>query len=166
MNIRSITTLDRDWAAELVAEHFGTPEIISRGVRHDTRLLPGLIVEVETEKIGLVHYHILETRCEVVALIVTRPRQGYGRCLLEELASFARAKGCHCLWLITTNDNRFAQRFYENLGWRRVAVHRGAVAAARLLKPEISLCAADGTPIEDEIEYEHELPVSDHPPHA
>ncbi len=49
MNIRAVTTLDRDWAADLVAQHFGTPEIISRGVRHDTRLLPGVIVEHEIE---------------------------------------------------------------------------------------------------------------------
>jgi hypothetical protein len=56
--------------------------------------------------------------------------------------------------LVTTNDNRLAQQFYDALGWQQIAIHRGAVSAARRLKPEIPKCAKDGTPIEDEIEYE------------
>jgi ribosomal protein S18 acetylase RimI-like enzyme len=32
------------------------------------------------------------------------------------------------LWLVTTNDNLHAQRFYSRLGLRLVAVHAGAIA--------------------------------------
>ena len=154
MNIRPITESDRDWAAALVARHFGTPEIISRGVRHDTRRLPGLVLEQASERLGLLHYNVLDERCEVVTLIATRERQGIGKQLLSELDAVARSLGCRCLWLVTTNDNRASRRFYEALGWRRVAIHRGAVTAARRLKSEIPERADDGTPIEDEIEYE------------
>lgn len=157
MTIRPITESDRDWAAALVARHFGTPEIISRGVRHDTLSLPGLLAEDGGERLGLVHYCIQGARCEVVTLIVLRPRQGLGRRMLEELGSLVRACGCCRLWLVTTNENRSARQFYEALGWRLVAVHRGAVTAARRLKPEIPERADDGTPIEDEIEYECRL---------
>ncbi len=161
MTIRPVTESDRDWAAALVAHYFGTPEIISRGVRHDTRSLPGLLAEDKGKQMGLVHHRIQGARCEVVTLIVLRPRQGLGRRLLEALGSLARASGCRCLWLVTTNENRPAQRFYEALGWRRVAVHRGAVTAARRLKPEIPERADDGTPIEDEIEYEFRLDTAE-----
>jgi len=34
------------------------------------------------------------------------------------------------------------------------AVHRGAIAESRRLKPEISYCGVGGRPIEDEIEFE------------
>lgn len=154
MNIRTITESDRSWAADVVAQHFCTPEIISRGVRHDTRSLPGLVVEDAKARLGLVHYCIVGTRCEVVAIVVLQPRQGLGRRLMEALGSVARAHGCACLWLVTTNDNRAAQAFYAALGWRLVAVHRRAVAVARRQKSEIPERAADGTRIEDELEYE------------
>lgn len=58
------------------------------------------------------------------------------------------------LWLFTTNDDDRAQRFYEKCGLRRVRIHPGAVARARLLEPEIPETNADGAPIRDELEYE------------
>ena len=154
MNVRVLRESERDWAASLVAQYFGTPEIISRGVRHDTRELPGLVCQARGQRLGLLQYHIVGERCEVVTLVALRPRQGVGRRMLKELASVARVHGCRCLWLVTTNDNRVAQQFYEALGWRLMAVHPGAVAAARRLKPQIPKRSADGTAIEDELEYE------------
>ena len=67
------------------------------------------------------------------------------------------AAGCRRLWLITTNDNLAALRFYQRRGFELVAVHRRAVAAARRLKPEIPLVGAHGIPIRDEIELEMAL---------
>lgn len=157
MKTRAIAESDREWVTTVVAQHFGTPEIISRGVRHDTRSLPGLVFERDGEKLGLLCYNIVGARCEVVALIALRQRQGIGRRLMSEMTSVAHARGCMCLWLVTTNNNRSARQFFEALGWRRVAVHRGAVTAARCLKPEIPMHDGDGTPIEDEIEYEYPL---------
>ena len=68
--------------------------------------------------------------------------------------SLAHAASCQRLWLVTTNANQAALAFYTAVGWRQVAVHGDAVRAARRLKPEIPACGADGTPIEDEIEFE------------
>lgn len=116
MKIRAITESDWDWAAAVVTQHFGTPEVISRGVRHDTRSLPGLVAEGDGERLGLAHYSIVGARCEVVTLVALRPRQGWGRQMLDELGILARTRGCRSLWLVTTNDNRSAQRFYEALG--------------------------------------------------
>jgi hypothetical protein len=62
--------------------------------------------------------------------------------------------GCTRLWLITTNDNLHALRFYQKRGFMLVAVHRNAVEQSRKLKPEIPLYGKDGIPIRDEIELE------------
>ena len=56
------------------------------------------------------------------------------------------------LWLITTNDNTRALRFYQRRGFQMTQVYWHAVAEARKIKPEISLVSDDGIPIEHEIE--------------
>jgi ribosomal protein S18 acetylase RimI-like enzyme len=63
------------------------------------------------------------------------------------------------MWLIMTNDNEPAIRFYQRRGMRIVAIHRGAIAESRKLKPEISFVGVGGRPIEDEVEFE--LPLMD-----
>jgi len=75
------------------------------------------------------------------------------------VARVARARGCRRLWLVTTQDNRSALAFYRSVGWRQVAVHRGAVREARRLKPEIPERGEGGVPIEDEVELELEIRV-------
>ncbi|MFD0788518.1 GNAT family N-acetyltransferase, partial [Micromonospora azadirachtae] len=66
-------------------------------------------------------------------------------------ASTARAAGLPRLWLITTNDNLRALRFYQRRGLRLVGVDPGAVDRARRLKPEIPLLGEDGIPLHDEL---------------
>ncbi len=61
---------------------------------------------------------------------------------------------CRRLWLITPNDNIFAQKFYEKRGYSVAAVHKDAIRLSRKLKPGIPLIGFGGTPIEDEIGYE------------
>ena len=72
----------------------------------------------------------------------------------KAVTQVAREAGCKRLWLITTNDNLHALRFYQKRGFRLVAVHRSAVDAARQLKPRISLIGNDQIPLPDEIELE------------
>ncbi len=93
----------------------------------------------------------------MVVLISVCRHHGVGRLLLSVVESVARSLGCGRLWLITTNDNGVAISFYRAVGWRLVTVHRGAVRESRRLKPEIPERATDGTPIEDEIEFERLL---------
>jgi hypothetical protein len=52
------------------------------------------------------------------------------------------------LWVITTNDNTDALRFYQRRGFCLVKVHRGAVDRSRAsLKPEIPVVGAYGIPL-------------------
>jgi len=62
---------------------------------------------------------------------------------------------CPRLWLVTTNDNVDALRFYQRRGFCLVCVHRGAVDHSRAhLKPEIPLAGNNRIPLRDELELE------------
>jgi len=65
--------------------------------------------------------------------------------------------GCRRVWLITSNDNLDALRFYQRRGLRLVAVHRGAIDEARRVKPSIPATGEYGIPVRDEIELELQL---------
>jgi ribosomal protein S18 acetylase RimI-like enzyme len=95
---------------------------------------------------------------EVVTLHAAISGRGIGSALLGAARQKATALGCSRLWLVTTNDNRLAIRFYERRGFTLARVHRGAVAEARRLKPEIPKLGYGGVPIEDELEFELQLP--------
>jgi hypothetical protein len=69
----------------------------------------------------------------------------------------ARAAGSSRIWLVTTNDNLRALRFYQRRGLRIVGVDPGAVDRAREMKPSIPTVAENGIPIRDEIRLE--LPI-------
>lgn len=157
MRIRNRRANDRAWVESLVSEHGGSSRVVSRGIVHDALSLPGLVVERDGVPVGLLLYRIDRNECEIVVLIATARRKGIGHALLGEIEPIARRAGCRRLWLITTNDNRSALAFYRAVGWTQVAVHRGAIREARRLKPEIPEFGEDGTPIEDEIEFELNL---------
>lgn len=61
------------------------------------------------------------------------------------------------IWLITSNDNCHAIRFYQKRGWKMVNIHFNAIEEARLLKPQIPMFGYDGIPILHEIEFEYSL---------
>jgi ribosomal protein S18 acetylase RimI-like enzyme len=119
---------------------------------------PMLVAEEDGRLIGLLTYVVAGTDCEVLTLHVDDPRRGLGSALIVEVMRIARNAGCKRLWVITTNDNVEALRFYQRRGFRLAAVRPGAVEAGRAaLKPEIPAIGAHGIPIRDEIELEQEL---------
>ncbi|GAA1611624.1 GNAT family N-acetyltransferase [Nonomuraea maheshkhaliensis] len=131
---------------------------MSRGVAHDTTALPGVIALLDGERAGVATYRIDGRECELVTLDSVRGGAGVGTALVDAVAEAARAEGAERLWLITTNDNLRALRFYQRSGFDLVAVHRDAVAHSRALKPSIPEVGLDGIPIRHELELELPLP--------
>jgi len=154
MEIRPVGAADRPWVRGVVSEAFASPRIVSRGVLHVADDLPGFLGEEAGKPLGLLLYHMGAGECEVVVLLSLQERKSVATTLLAEVEQAARGAGCRRLWLVTTNDNRPAIAFYSRRGWRQVAIHRGAVAEARRLKPEIPEFGANGVPKEDEVEFE------------
>ena len=94
-------------------------------------------------------------QCEILTLHADEQWHGTGTALIEAAGQLARRQGCARLWVITTNDNVDALRFYQRRGFCLVTVHRGAVDRSRVsLKPEIPRLGAYGIPLRDELELE------------
>jgi ribosomal protein S18 acetylase RimI-like enzyme len=157
--LRRLGPEDRDWVIDLLHERWGSALIVSRGRVHEVDKLPGFIVEDQGAPIGLVTYRIDGEACEIVSLDSLMEGRGVGSALVRAVREAATEWGCDRLWLITTNDNTAALRFYQKLGFRLVAVHRNAIDRSRELKPEIPAVGTDGIPIRDEIELEMYLKI-------
>lgn len=95
-------------------------------------------------------YEIKDRECQIVSLDSKQENQGIGTALVNCVVQAAREKGCLRVWLITTNDNTRAMRFYQRRGFNLVALHFDAVNVSRELKPEIPLRGWDGIPIRHE----------------
>jgi GNAT superfamily N-acetyltransferase len=95
--------------------------------------------------------------CELVSIDAVEEGNGVGTALLEAACAAAAAAGCRRVHLMTTNDNLRALRFYQRRGFVLRELRPGAVAAARRLKPQISLIGDHGIPIRDEIVLERPL---------
>ncbi|CCH16688.1 GNAT family N-acetyltransferase [Micromonospora lupini] len=104
--------------------------------------------------VGALAYRVGADGLEVVSLVAATPGGGVGTALLEAATTTAGEAGLARVWLITSNDNLRALRFYQRRGLRLVGVDRGAVDRARRLKPEIPLVGEDGIPLHDELVLE------------
>ncbi len=106
---------------------------------------------------GLVTYRLEAVECEIVTIDSLIEGIGIGTALIDTVKAAAVAAKCERLWLITTNDNVKALRFYQRRGFALVAVYRNALEESRRLKPEIPLVGMHGIPLRDEIELELRL---------
>ena len=154
ITIRDVEPSDREWVRSFLKQHFHSTKVVSRQVLHHADELPGLIAVYQGQASGLLTYSLRNDEFEVVSLHAAIAGQGLGSRLLEAARERARDLGCRRLWLITTNDNEPAIGFYRRRGMHLAAVHRGAIAESRKLKPEISRFGVGGRPIDDEIEFE------------
>lgn len=139
---------------EFVAVQWGAEIVVAHGIVYRPAELDGFIATENDTRVGLITLHVQDHACEIVTFASTRPNRGIGTMLIESAITFAREQGCSRLWLITTNDNLNALGFYQKRGFQLVAIHRGAVDAARKIKPAIPLIGDNGIPLRDEIELE------------
>lgn len=157
-SIRPLTDPDRAWVRAWMRARWGSERMALRGQIVLMDELPGLAAELDGAVVGLLTYRLDGAECEIMSLDSLREGRGVGGALVDAVIELARAAGCARLTLVTTNDNLNALRFYQKRGFRLVALHPGAVDAARqTLKPEIPLLGENGIPIHDEIELEEAL---------
>jgi L-aminopeptidase/D-esterase-like protein/N-acetylglutamate synthase-like GNAT family acetyltransferase len=155
--VRPIQDKDRPWIEGFTARAWGSAVIASRGNLHRPSKLDGFVTASGGAITGLITLHVEGDACEVVTLNSIIENAGNGTALMAAAERYARERGCHRLWLLTTNDNTHALRFYQRLGMRIAAIYPGAVDEERRLKPEIPSTGRDGIPIHDEIELEKRL---------
>lgn len=151
---------DERWASAFLDEHVGGRWQARRGELHDV-LAPGLglIAEADGSRIGLLTYRVDDGgTAELSALGAGTRGEGIGTALVEALWAPLRELGVTRVWVVTTNDNTDALRFYQRRGFRLSALRPGAVdTARRALKPAIGATGAHGIPLRDEFELEREI---------
>ena len=158
MFVRPAVQADHRWRVALLMEHFGSALVVGHGVVYDAAALPGLVcIDSAGHRAGALSYRIADGQLEVVSIDAKTHQHGTGTALLEAATCVARSEGCRRAWLVTTNDNLDALRFYQRRSWRLVRIGRGAVDSARVLKPVIPKIGAYGIEIHDEIELEYAL---------
>lgn len=142
------------WIIDYLQKNWGNENIVSRGKTLDASKLKGFIARFEEENCGLITYNITGHECEIVTLDSSIEGKGIGTQLINKVKNEAIRKECTRLWLITTNDNIDALRFYQKRGFELVSVHRNAINLSRKLKPSIPFIGYHGIPVKDEIELE------------
>lgn len=157
MNSFEISTLnesDRPWVESTLREFWRSAKVVTRGKIHRADQLPGFVARQEEKRLGLVTYNIQDNECEIVTLNSLAGRMGIGSALVAAVKDTAVSSQCKRLWLITTNDNMPALRFYQKRGFSLAAIYPNALEQSRRLKPEIPLLGIDGIPLRDELELE------------
>ncbi|MGD8188709.1 GNAT family N-acetyltransferase [Brevibacillus ginsengisoli] len=154
VEIREVTEQEREWMRVFLIQHWGSTQMVySQGI-HQCDELPAYAAFMENKPVGLITYQLSAQGCEIVSLDSLAEGKGIGTALIEAVEETALSNQSNRIWLITTNDNLHALRFYQKRGYHLVSIHRNAVEAARRIKPQIPLVGNDGIPIRDEIELE------------
>jgi hypothetical protein len=132
--VRAIEPRDLTWVREELTRNWGATQIGSLGKWYDADALPGFNATARAgiDRIGLATHTPLSPQPPEPA-------------------------GCSRIHLTTTNDNLRALGFYQKRGWSIIAIHRGAMDKARIVKPNIPLIGMNGIPVHDEIELELRL---------
>jgi ribosomal protein S18 acetylase RimI-like enzyme len=153
-SIRAVGEADRAWIGPYLSRHRSSPAIATRGRLLRADELPGFVAEAVGVAVGLLTMRVEGDACEVVTLNSEREGEGIGTALLAAAIAKAREASLGRLFLVTTNDNLHAIRFYRRRGLALRAVYARSIEALRLLKPEIAQTGFHGIPIRDGIEFE------------
>ena len=156
MRVRAFEPGDVAWAEALIGSMAGRLQA-RRGELIDVLDGSGFIaVDGNDSPVGLLTYASRRDGVEIMYLEAQDKHHGVGTALVDALFRLVKDQ---TVWLVTTNDNVDALRFYQRRGFRLRTVRPGAVDDARSsVKPTIPLAGDYGIPMRDEIELER-VPV-------
>jgi N-acetylglutamate synthase-like GNAT family acetyltransferase len=142
-----------DPAIQSFLEKHKSDWVARRGELIDAVRRPNFVARDAREIVGILTYDIVGESCEVLTLHCTEQWSGIGTRLMDALVKRAHELGCRHLWVVTTNDNVDALRFYQRRGFRLTALRSGAVdESRRTVKPAIPAVGFYGIPVRDELE--------------
>ena len=162
LDIRDFEPADHDWARRLIGDHQGGDHRVARlGELLDPLAQEGIVAELDGRPIGLLTVHETDRGLEVLTLHSETQGVGAGTRLLETALRVAEASHAPRLWLVTTNDNLDAIRWYLRRGMTVAAVHAGAVERDRatVTPPIAAANPANGIALRDLVELE--IPVTE-----
>lgn len=155
--IRPLIPEDKPWVQRTLNRYWASTTQVTRGRLHHADELPGFAAFRGEEEVGLITYDIVGDECEIVTHNSMGDEGGIGSCLLAEVRTLARTRGCRRLWLVTSNDNTLAMKFYQRRDFDMIALHRDSITDNRRLKPEMPEVGMFGIRVKHEIEMEYPL---------
>lgn len=155
--IEPIFEKDHNSINVIMQKFWGSETIVVHGELFHPSHLDGFKAIDDDAIIGILHYDVRGSECEILTLASLREGQGIGTALIEAVERLAKANNCKILHLITTNDNLRALRFYQRRGFHLSAIFPNQVAQSRKLKPSIPEIGDHGIPIRDEILLQKDL---------
>jgi len=157
MDIVAIDEVYREQVDGVIKKAWAGPIIVTKGNAIDASKCPGFAAVLDGEMKGCITYHIKGDACEIMTLNSFSENQGIGSALIRAVIDAAKQAGCLRAWLITTNNNTNAIRFFQRFGFSLVAVHLNALDRSRELKPAIPKTGIDEIPLLHEFEFEVRL---------
>lgn len=154
LKIRKTNKEDIDWIKEFFTSEWGGDSIISRGKIYKPENLDSFVAEENNEKLGLITFFIENGEMEIVSFNSMKQGQGIGTMLLEKVVDLGRRNKIKRIFLITTNDNLNALKFYQKRNFCLCKIYPNSMKEVRKLKPQIPEIGENGIPLRDEIEFE------------
>jgi N-acetylglutamate synthase-like GNAT family acetyltransferase len=150
-----IRNADKEIIEKYLWEYWGSDRIVTKGRIHKPEDLSGFCAYYKKNLAGLITYRISGLELEIVTLNSLIENRGIGIVLIKRVRETALLKNLRRIWLITTNDNQKAIKYYTNRGFKRKDMY--SIADSRKLKPEIPLTGFNDIEIKYEIEFEYKL---------
>ena len=159
-----VKTEKENEALSEIIKGWGYDFFVSRGKVHKALDLDGILAYDNKKIIGLGLYYIKNNECEIVLMETFDQNKGIGTKIINKIINIAKQNKCNRIWLITTNDNINAIKFYQKRGFCIVNIHINAIVESRKIinaivesrkiTPNIPLIGDFGIPVRDEIEFE------------
>ena len=146
----------KETVIQLLSDNWGSDFMVTKGQIHHYKDLDGYVAIENNEIVGVLTFRIFDEEVEIISLDSFKKNTGVGTALLQKVTEFVKQNSIKRLWLITTNDNLNALRFYQKRNWSITALHKDAVTKARKIKPTISITGYYDIPLRHEIELEYE----------
>ncbi|MFO1259104.1 MAG: GNAT family N-acetyltransferase [Gammaproteobacteria bacterium] len=157
IKIRSLTQDDALWLKNVIDNDWGGNPLVVRTVSYYPHKMAGLVAFQGAKRIGVLSYEIRKEICEIIVFEVFDKFQGIGTQMLDSLKEIVKKEGCKQIYLMTTNDNLDALRFYQKRGFIISGIHIDSVKKSREIKPTIGLTGDYGIPVRDEIDLTLDL---------
>lgn len=152
IQVKPVTPADALWLENLVENDWGGNPLVVRTVSYYPHKMAGLVAFEGDKRVGVLSYEIRDDICEIIIFEVFNKFKGIGTQMLDALKKLVKTQGCKKIYLMTTNDNLEALRFYQKRGFTISGIHLDSVKKSREIKPSIGLTGDYGIPVRDEID--------------
>ncbi len=159
ITLQEINSNNRFEASLMLKNYWKADFLVSKGIVHYFDKLDGFIAVDNTDKNnikGIITYNIMRNELEIVSFNSFEECCGIGAMLLEKVTIKAKEKGCGLIWVLATNDNCKALRYYQMHGFNIKTIHINSMNEVRKFK-EVPLLGEDNIPLLHEIELIKEL---------